>query len=219
MLRAAVALTAAWAVAAELPAWPHYPYRNVTVLDGEWQFGLYFNVHDATAVDPHTATPNSTIVPSAFDVAPPGYMGVSERGYEVILPVFNWQAWRLWRAAARDCVLQTQRHRHTEHAVAVQLWRVRLLLQPLRRWTTPGRPQGGWLLALLAHRRAQRSVGSRRPGSRRQQARALVSRLQRAFCLCSRWLVARACTSFAGDSRSVARRPACACSSFDEPFN
>eukprot|EP00051_Salpingoeca_urceolata_P003028 m.54651 g.54651 ORF g.54651 m.54651 type:complete len:630 (-) comp12473_c0_seq1:165-2054(-) len=56
------------------PFWPHYPLRKLQVLDGQWQFGLAAQgVPDVINVQASEAsTPNTTTVPSAFDVTPPG---------------------------------------------------------------------------------------------------------------------------------------------------
>ncbi len=58
------------------PFWPHYPSRNVQTLTGEWEFGMAPAGTDPTSVQyANCATPNTTMVPGSFDVAPPGVLG------------------------------------------------------------------------------------------------------------------------------------------------
>eukprot|EP00026_Physarum_polycephalum_P004975 Phypoly_transcript_05001.p1 GENE.Phypoly_transcript_05001~~Phypoly_transcript_05001.p1 ORF type:complete len:641 (+),score=19.62 Phypoly_transcript_05001:49-1923(+) len=63
----------------QVPFWPNYPSRGIQVLDGTWQFGYTSNYKGdvtSTTIDTNSiATPNTTIVPSAFDYVPPGYEG------------------------------------------------------------------------------------------------------------------------------------------------
>ena len=60
----------------DVPFWPHYPSRSVNVLDGKWDFGLHFDVKDVLALqEGDLDAPNSTTVPSAFDVTPGGVQG------------------------------------------------------------------------------------------------------------------------------------------------
>lgn len=58
------------------PFWPLYPTRTVTLLNGRWQFGYQAKIADVLSFDPGDAkTPNVTIVPSCFDITPPGIEG------------------------------------------------------------------------------------------------------------------------------------------------
>eukprot|EP00049_Salpingoeca_infusionum_P004894 m.85133 g.85133 ORF g.85133 m.85133 type:complete len:621 (+) comp12776_c0_seq3:137-1999(+) len=58
------------------PFWPHYPGRELTVLNGQWQFGFAANVSDVVNFDIRQATFNTTAqVPSCFDIQPPGIEG------------------------------------------------------------------------------------------------------------------------------------------------
>lgn len=73
----AVPPTAPSAWPSDVPFWPRYDSRRVTVLNGTWSFGYA----DGGTVDPVTirydqiATPNTTTVPASFDVAPMGIAG------------------------------------------------------------------------------------------------------------------------------------------------
>merc|ERR1711970_674379 len=67
-------LAAAWPT--ELPSWPYYPGRKVQVLDGEWSFGhLHRRVDAMTVMPSEVDTPDRAMVPSNFDLAPPGEEG------------------------------------------------------------------------------------------------------------------------------------------------
>ena len=60
----------------EEPFWPRYDSRNVQVLNGTWSFGFGPGTCDPTSVAYDSImTPNTTLVPSSFDVAPPGVLG------------------------------------------------------------------------------------------------------------------------------------------------
>jgi beta-glucuronidase len=56
--------------------YPHFPTRLTTTLNGTWAFGF---AADSTLITTGTyadiATPNTTAVPSCFDIAPPGIKG------------------------------------------------------------------------------------------------------------------------------------------------
>ena len=61
-----------------VPYWPHYPYRNVQTMDGNWFFGYSNDFNINTTIKPSEMiglTPNITYVPSAFDVKLPGVEG------------------------------------------------------------------------------------------------------------------------------------------------
>ncbi len=57
------------------PFWPHYTSRNVQVLTGEWSFGFQAEGDPSTLPYASISTPETTMVPSASDVAPPGILG------------------------------------------------------------------------------------------------------------------------------------------------
>lgn len=66
-----------------MPFYPHYEDSKVSVLDGQWSFGFA----EEHTIDPVTipysdvSTPNTTTVPSAFDVAVPGVVGAKGTGF------------------------------------------------------------------------------------------------------------------------------------------
>ena len=71
-----LAAAAAWSPTQTLPFWPQYPTRTTTVLDGEWDFGFTSSISDVINFNAKDAvTPNTTTVPSCFDVTPPGQLG------------------------------------------------------------------------------------------------------------------------------------------------
>jgi hypothetical protein len=79
MVRLFLGLLLATLVWAETPFWPHYPTRLTQTLDGQWAFGFRSDIADVVNVQPSDAiTPSTILVPSAFDVKPPGTLG--ERG-------------------------------------------------------------------------------------------------------------------------------------------
>jgi hypothetical protein len=56
-----------------MPFWPQYPTRTSTLLNGAWSFGYQAGVADVINFPASAAaTPNTTNVPDAFDVAQPG---------------------------------------------------------------------------------------------------------------------------------------------------
>lgn len=58
------------------PFYPHYPTRRLTVLTGTWATGTYAgDVTKATYAALVAGTPNTTFVPSSFDVAPAAISG------------------------------------------------------------------------------------------------------------------------------------------------
>lgn len=57
-----------------VPFWPQYG-RKTTVLNGTWQFGFAMGIDPVSIPYGQISTPNSTTVPGAFDVAPPGVVG------------------------------------------------------------------------------------------------------------------------------------------------
>lgn len=70
-------------VALAQPFYPHYEDSTVQTLDGTWSFGFA----EEHTIDPVTIpysdikTPNTTQVPSSFDVAVPGVVGAKGTGY------------------------------------------------------------------------------------------------------------------------------------------
>ena len=71
--------TVNWSASTTVPYWPHYNTRTVQVLDGVWYFGVGGNDWDLNkTIDPSkfvSLTPNTTYVPSAYDVKLPGVEG------------------------------------------------------------------------------------------------------------------------------------------------
>ena len=62
----------------DVPFWPHYPGRDVQVLDGNWYFGYAAHWNISAKVNPsqfESLTPNITYVPSCFDAKMPGING------------------------------------------------------------------------------------------------------------------------------------------------
>eukprot|EP00045_Choanoeca_perplexa_P016700 m.229236 g.229236 ORF g.229236 m.229236 type:complete len:619 (-) comp17334_c0_seq13:95-1951(-) len=60
----------------DMPFWPQYPTRTSTLLNGNWSFGYQADLPDVINFPSSKAmTPNTTVVPSAFDVAQPGVAG------------------------------------------------------------------------------------------------------------------------------------------------
>lgn len=59
----------------DVPFWPQYSSRKVTVLNGTWNFGFDATIDPVTIAYDEISTPNTTTVPGSFDVAPPGVLG------------------------------------------------------------------------------------------------------------------------------------------------
>lgn len=59
----------------DVPFWPHYPLRQVQVLDGTWEYGYSATADPVSIMPSQISTPNFTYVPNAFDVTPPGVLG------------------------------------------------------------------------------------------------------------------------------------------------
>lgn len=63
------------------PYWPHYTSRKVTVLNGTWQFGWSQLGDPTTIAYSDVQTPNTTVVPGSWDIAPMGVLGPRGNAY------------------------------------------------------------------------------------------------------------------------------------------
>eukprot|EP01012_Entosiphon_sulcatum_P058680 TRINITY_DN8281_c0_g1_i1.p1 TRINITY_DN8281_c0_g1~~TRINITY_DN8281_c0_g1_i1.p1 ORF type:complete len:602 (+),score=62.71 TRINITY_DN8281_c0_g1_i1:40-1845(+) len=73
LLLAFLSAVSSWPTTPEF--FPKYPNRYIQVLDGQWNFG-FANKVDVNNVDPRKIeTPETVLVPSVFDNAPPGVLG------------------------------------------------------------------------------------------------------------------------------------------------